>query len=221
MSKANTTVIPDPVYERPETIASCTEAKQLLFDGNKRFMEAKQANIDTGSTKREALLKGQKPFAVIISCSDSRVPPELIFDQGLGDLFVIRNAGNIIDAVSLGSVEYAVEHLKTPLIVVMGHQSCGAVTATVEGGEAPGSISAIVEKIAPSVEKAKQAGDVFKEELIEKSIRENVKTTIAEIEKSPIVEHALKKGELTILGAEYHLNSGEVEWLNEGEKGMC
>jgi len=214
VSKSNTTVIPDSIYERPEIVTSGTEAKQLLVDGNKRFMEAKQANIDMGSTKREALLKGQKPFAAIISCSDSRVPPELIFDQGLGDLFIIRNAGNIIDAVSLGSIEYAVEHLKTSLIVVLGHQSCGAITATVEGGEAPGSISAIVKKITPSVEKAKQAGDVSNEELIEKSIRRNVKATITEIEMSPIVKHALKNGELSILGAEYHLDSGEVEWLN-------
>jgi len=211
--EVKTPVSNEITYERPETVASGNEAKQLLVDGNKRFVDAKQANIDLGNTQRAALLKGQKPFAAILSCSDSRVPPELVFDQGLGDLFIIRNAGNIIDAVSLGSIEYAVEHLHTPLLVVMGHQSCGAVTATVEGGEAPGSISAIVEKIAPAVERAKQAGDVPKEELIAKAIRENVKATLAEIEKSPIIEHALANGKLTIIGAEYHLDSGEVEWL--------
>ncbi|KAF1085676.1 Carbonic anhydrase [Sporotomaculum syntrophicum] len=201
-------------YERPETIASGDEAKQLLIDGNKRFMQAKQANLDLGSTKRTALLKGQKPFAAILSCSDSRVPPELIFDQGLGDLFIIRNAGNIIDPVSLGSIEYAIEHLQVPLLVVMGHQNCGAVTATVEGGEATGSISAIVKRIAPAVEKAKAGKNMSKEELIEKSIKENIKATIRIIERSPILEHVLANGKLTIVGAEYHLVSGEVQWLN-------
>lgn len=205
----------DTIYARPETIASGDKAIQLLIDGNKRFMGTKQANLDLGSTKRNALLKGQKPFAAILSCSDSRVPPELIFDQGLGDLFIIRNAGNIIDVISLGSVEYAVEHLHTPLLVVLGHQQCGAVTATVEGEEAPGSIKAIVEKIAPSVAKAKAAvGEVAKEELVEQAIKENITATIKEIENSPIIKHALANGQLTLVGAEYQLETGEVQWLN-------
>lgn len=212
--KAASNATPDTVFERPETVVSGTEAKKLLVEGNKRFTEAKPANIDLGSTRRKALLTGQKPFATIISCSDSRVPPELLFNQGLGDLFIIRNAGNIIEPVATGSVEYAVEHLQTPLIVVMGHQKCGAVTAAVEGGEAPGSIGVIIEKIAPAVIKAKVA-ESSKEEIIDKSINENIKASIAELKKSPIVKHALESGKLTIVGAKYHLDSGEVKWFND------
>ncbi|WP_238455566.1 carbonic anhydrase [Desulfolucanica intricata] len=204
------------VYERPDTVTSADEAKQLLIDGNKRYTEGALANLDLGDTRRQELLEGQKPFATIISCSDSRVPPELLFDQGLGDIFTIRNAGNIIDSVTMGSVEYAVEHLQTPLLVVLGHEKCGAVTATVEGGEAPGSIGAIVQKIAPSVEKAKAAG-ASEEDLINNSIDENIKATIAELEKSPIVEHALENGKLTVVGAKYLLKSGEVEWFEDAE----
>jgi len=200
--------------QRPETVKSGQEAKRLLVEGNKRFVEAKQADLDLGENRRAALLKGQKPFAAILCCSDSRVPPEIVFDQGLGDLFIIRNAGNIIDAVCLGSIEYAVEHLHVPLLLVLGHQCCGAVTATVDGGEAPGSIGAIVAKIAPAVARARQGGDYPREELIAKAIRENVKATLVEIGQSPIIAHALAHGELVIVGAEYCLASGQVEWLD-------
>lgn len=201
------------VYKRAETITSAEEAKKLLEEGNKRFVEDKAAKQDISSEKRKTLsTKGQKPFAIIVSCSDSRVPPELVFDQGLGDVFVVRVAGNVVDPIAIGSVEYAVEHLKAPFIVVMGHEKCGAVKATVEGGEAPGSIGAIVEKIKPSVEKAKATGATG-DQLVEKAVDENVKAVIAELEKSPIIEEAVKGGKLTIAGAKYHLESGEVTWF--------
>jgi carbonic anhydrase len=106
------------------------------------------------------VVTGQHPFAVILTCSDSRVPPEVIFDQGIGDLFVIRNAGNIVDDVVIGSIEYAVEHLHTPLVIVLGHQQCGAVTAALKGGKATGHIASVIEKILPAVADArKQPGD--------------------------------------------------------------
>lgn len=198
------------VYKRPEVVASASEARQLLIDGNKRFTSGKLAGKDMGSTKREELAaKGQKPFAVVVTCSDSRVPPELIFDQGLGDLFVIRVAGNVFDPVAVGSVEYAVEHLGTPLVVVMGHEKCGAVKATADGGEAPGSLGSIVAKIKPSVEKAKAAGATGND-LYEKATDENIKAAIADLEKSPIVKHLKESGKLTVIGAKYHLGSGEV-----------
>ncbi|MCL6638749.1 MAG: carbonic anhydrase [Firmicutes bacterium] len=200
----------DQVYKRPETVTSAAEAKQLLVDGNNRFKSGKPAGRDLSGARREELAaKGQKPFAVIVTCSDSRVPPELIFDQALGDLFVIRVAGNVVDPVALGSVEYAVEHLNTPLVVVMGHEKCGAVKATVDGGEAPGSIGSIVEKIKPSVEKAKSAG-AGGNDLYEKAADENIKAVTADIEKSPVVKHLEESGKLTVLGAKYLLGSGEV-----------
>jgi carbonic anhydrase len=206
------------VYKRAETITSAEEAKKLLEEGNKRFIEDKAAKQDISSEKRKTLsTKGQKPFAIIVSCSDSRVPPELIFDQGLGDVFVVRVAGNVVDPIAIGSVEYAVEHLKAPYILVVGHEKCGAVKATVEGGEAPGSIGSIVEKIKPSVDKAKATGATG-DELVEKAVDENVTAVIAELEKSPIVGEAIEGGKLTIAGAKYHIESGEVTWFESEKK---
>lgn len=201
----------ETVYTRPE-VTSSLEAKKLLEDGNQRFMQGNLLKKDIGSTKREELSKGQKPFAIVVSCSDSRVPPELLFDQALGDLFVIRVAGNVVDPVAMGSIEYAVEHLKAPYLIVMGHEKCGAVKATVEGGEAPGSIGSIVAKIKPSVDKAKVTG-VTGEELVEKSVDENVRAVITTIEKSHIIKEALESGKLAIDGTKYHLDSGKVDWF--------
>lgn len=192
---------------------SGNEALQLLEDGNKRFTTGNPAVKDIGKARRDELLsKGQKPFAIIVTCSDSRVPPELIFDQALGDLFVIRTAGNIVDSIAVGSIEYGVEHLGSPLLVILGHSNCGAVKATVDGGEAPGCIAAIVAKITPSVQKAKAAGAAGNE-LYESSTLENIKATINEIMESHIVQHFIKDGKLTVIGAKYHLDSGEVEFL--------
>lgn len=189
------------------------EALQLLRDGNKRFTEENLAAKDMGKTRREELVsKGQDPFAIIITCSDSRVPPELLFDQALGDLFVIRTAGNIVDPIAVGSAEYAIEHLGVQLLVILGHSNCGAVKATVDGGEAPGSIAAIVSKIAPSVQKARAAGAAG-DELYETSCLENIKTVINEIMESHIVKHFIKDGKLTVIGAKYHLDSGKVEFI--------
>lgn len=189
------------------------EALQLLRDGNKRFTEGNLAAKDMGKTRREELVsKGQDPFAIIITCSDSRVPPELLFDQALGDLFVIRTAGNIVDPIAVGSAEYAIEHLGVQLLVILGHSNCGAVKATVDGGEAPGSIAAIVSKIAPSVQKARAAGAAG-DELYETSCLENVKAVINEIMESHIVKHFIKDGKLTVIGAKYHLDSGKVEFI--------
>jgi carbonic anhydrase len=191
------------------------EALQLLKEGNKRFTTGNLAVKNTGGTRREDLLnKGQKPFAVIVTCSDSRVPPELIFDQALGDLFVIRTAGNVVDQIAVGSAEYGVEHLEVPLLVVMGHEKCGAVQATVDGGEAPGSIAAIVSKIAPSAQKARAAG-ASGNDLYEKCCLENIKATIDEIKESHIIKHLMKDGKLKIAGAKYHLGSGVAEFVTE------
>lgn len=212
-SQSQTSTNDEPTDEMKNV--STENSLKLLEEGNARFVSAETTTKDISEAKREDLsVAGQFPFAVIVSCSDSRVPPMLIFDQGLGDLFEIRVAGNVIDSVSLGSVEYAVEHLGSPLVVVMGHEKCGAVKATLEGGEAPGSIGSIVENIKPAVEKVKASG-VAEDQVYEKAIDENIKNAIAEIEKSPVIEELVASGKLKVVGAKYDLDTGEVEFLSE------
>ena len=204
-------------YKRPE-VHGAEEAIELLKEGNERFASDQFANIDVGTERRAELTKGQNPFAVILGCSDSRTTPTVLFDQGLGDLFEIRIAGNVVDDNAMGSIEYAVDHLHTPLIVVLGHQSCGAVTSTVEAIEnnatAPGSIGSLVDKIKPSVEKIKESHEhIDEKELVEEAILENVKSVTRELEKSPIIKEKLEKGEVKVIGAKYFLDSGKVEWI--------
>lgn len=197
------------VYERPETVSK-DEALQLLIEGNKRYVANKTLAPDISAARRKYLSTyGQKPFAVILSCSDSRVPPELVFNQGLGDLFVVRNAGNVIDPVALGSVEYGAEHLKAPLIVVLGHEKCGAVKAAIEGGEASEAITSIINKIKPSYEKVK-ASTQNPDELYNKTIDENIKASIAAINKSPVIQKLSKEQKIKIVGAKYHMDTGKV-----------
>ena len=134
------------------------EALTKLIDGNKRFVSGELVKKDIGESRRQELIKGQQLFAMVLSCSDSRVSPEIIFDQGLGDIFVVRVAGNVVEPTSLGSIEYGVEHLHTPLLVILGHESCGAVTAALETeGKPEGNIGAILKKIMPAVRTARKA----------------------------------------------------------------
>ncbi len=185
------------------------QALKKLMYGNNRYVRENYANVYVGQERREELaVKGQYPFAVIVSCSDSRVPPEIVFDQGLGDLFVVRTAGEIVDDIALGSVEYAVEHLDVKLIVVLGHADCGAVKAAVEDSNEPGCISLIVEAIKPAVEKAKmQCGN-----LLNNSIRENVDLNICRIKTSRLIREAKLTDCLEIIGAVYDIYNGHVEF---------
>jgi carbonic anhydrase len=188
-----------------------TEADQTLkklTDGNKRYASLKQKHPNQGSRRRAEVSKGQKPFAVIVGCSDSRIPPEILFDQGLGDIFVIRVAGNIVDDVALGSIEYAVDHLNTKLVVILGHSKCGAVTATVQGGEAHGHIAGIVKAIAPAVKKAKgKKGD-----LTDNAIRANVELVVKQVKTStPIIAKMVRAGKVKVVGAYYDIGTGLVE----------
>jgi len=167
--------------------------------------------------KKSKLAGGQSPQAILVCCSDSRVPPELVFNQGLGDVFVVRVAGNVVDAIALGSIEYAVEHLHSNLIVVLGHQKCGAVKAACDthGTESHGeasSIPAILNKIYPAVAtaKAENASD-----LLSATIKHNAKNTAKEIvEKSHIVAEHIKEGKVVIHSAEYSLDTGVVTQLD-------
>jgi len=204
-----------PVYKRTEIISSPEVAKQLLIEGNERFTSGKPLSKDLSSTRREDLMSnGQHPFAVIVSCSDSRVPPELLFDQALGDLFVVRVAGNVVTAVELGSIEYAVDHLKTPLVVILGHEECGAVTAAVKGGENHGSIGAIIEIIKPSVDSAKTMG-LTGNDLIEMSTELNIKRASSDISKSPIINKGIGLNEVKIISIKYDLDEGILKFIDE------
>lgn len=204
---------------------SADEALQRLMDGNKRFVESKMttaALCDVAS--RGKLAKGQKPYAIVLSCSDSRVPPELIFDQGLGEIFVVRDAGNVTDPIVLGSIEYAAEHIGSPLIVVLGHERCGAVTATVDAnGKGEGNIGAIVKEIAPALKKVKMECKKHKEcekkdkaRLIECVVDTNARMVAAGIvKKSKVIAELVKEGKVKIVAAKYDLDDGTVALLEE------
>lgn len=199
---------------------SCEQAYSKLIEGNQRCVSGNLAQKDLSDAKRKELAKGQKPFAIVVGCSDSRVAPELIFDQGLGDIFVVRVAGNVVDPIALGSIEYAAEHLNSPLIIVLGHEKCGAVAATLEAkGEPEGNIGAIVKKIMPAANKAKKKGG-SKDEILETAIKENVKNTAKDImDKSHIVKHLVHEGKLKIVAGEYSLQTGKVEMIELAEAG--
>ena len=201
------------------------EALQKLMDGNKRYVE----NHMTGSAlsdnaTRASLAKSQKPYAVILTCSDSRVPPEIVFDQGLGEIFVIRVAGNIPDPVVLGSIEYAVEHLGSPLVMVLGHERCGAVTATIGAkGKSTGSVNidAIVKTIVPNIKNAakdcdackgeKKCAETKKDAFVECAIDSNAKNVAASLtRKSKILKHGIESKTLKIVAAKYDLDDGIV-----------
>lgn len=186
------------------------QALQKLIEGNKRFSLSKSVHPNQNRERRQELVKGQKPFAVVVGCSDSRIPPEIIFDQGLGDLFVIRVAGNIVDDVALGSIEYAVDHLGTNLIVVLGHSKCGAVTATIQGGVPHGHVGSIMEAIKPAIEAAKELpGD-----LIDNTIKANTRLVADQLQYSdPILSEMTRQGKISIVSAYYNIESGEVHIL--------
>ena len=190
------------------------EALQKLMDGNKRFVSGTLAQKDLSAKKREELAKGQKPFATVLTCSDSRVPPELLFDQGLGDIFVVRVAGNVVDPIALGSIEYAAEHLGSPLVLILGHSKCGAVKATLESkGKPEGNIGAIVKKIMPAVNAAKKKGGT-QDEILETAIKENVKNVYADVMKnSKIIPHLVEEGKLMIVAGEYDITTGKIEMI--------
>ncbi len=191
------------------------DALNDLLNGNNRFVSGNLAQKDLSEAKRKELAKGQKPFAIVVTCSDSRVVPEILFDQGLGDIFVIRVAGNVVDPIALGSIEYAAEHLNAPLLIVLGHERCGAVSAALEAkGKPKGNIGAIVKKIMPAVNIAKKKGGT-RDEILETAIKENVKNTCNEIMKnSKIVKHLVHSGKLKIVAGEYNLTSGKVELID-------
>lgn len=183
-----------------------------LAKGNERFRNENFEKKDLGQAKRSSLAReGQHPHAVIVSCSDSRVPPEILFDQALGDLFVIRVAGNVVGPVEMGSIEYAVKHLNVPLIIVMGHEKCGALTAAVEGETISGNLRTIAEELVPAVTEARISG-LTGDRLVEKAIEINIRNMKKEILTNPIVQEAASVNAVEVQSAKYHLETGIVEW---------
>lgn len=202
---------------------SASEALLRLKDGNKRFISGvRSIDMLVKQQQKEQFVDGQAPFAVILGCSDSRVPAEIVFDQGLGDLFVIRVAGNIVAPSQIGSVEFATELFGTPLVVVLGHSMCGAVKETINELEHPSesrssNVLSIVNRIRPTVEPLFQT-DLRNspEELLAASIRANISAAVNHLRHgSPKLESLIEKGKLTIVGAEYSLQTGEVKFFDE------
>jgi carbonic anhydrase len=186
------------------------EAVRKLLEGNSRHATNAPVHPNQSAARRAEVAQGQHPFAAILACADSRVSPEVVFDQGHGDLFTVRVAGNIVDNASLGSLEYAAEHLHTPVIVVLGHEKCGAVSAALGGGHAPGHIHGIVEAIQPAVKETKgQAGDP-----LDNAVAANVRRVVKQLQAAgPILNELVKAGKLKIVGARYDLDTGKVEIL--------
>jgi len=181
-----------------------------LMEGNRRYMAGELEKHDV-KTRREASKNGQKPMATVVSCSDSRVVPEYIFDTNIEDIFTIITAGNVVGDICIGSIEYAVAHLGTPVVMVLGHEKCGAVTAAYDDHK-EGNITTIVEKIKPGISGVERTD--HKDADIIKCASANVKAVMNEIiEKSEIVRNAVEKGKTKVVGAMYYLEDGRVEML--------
>jgi carbonic anhydrase len=195
---------------------SADEALRLLKEGHARYLEGKPLHPHQGRERRALTsAQGQHPLAVVLTCSDSRVPPAIIFDQGIGDLFVIRVAGNVAATDEIGSIEYALDHLAVHLVVVLGHAQCGAVAAVLEGGKQPPNIAALVEPIKPAVDKAQEDNPgAGQDVLLKAAITDNVWQSIEDMLKnSPMIRERVRDGKATVVGAVYEIDSGEIRWL--------
>jgi len=198
-------------------------ALERLREGNRRFASELQGGGGaTGETRRRELVDGQEPFAIVLGCSDSRVPAEIVFDQGLGDLFVIRVAGNIVAPSQIGSVEFAAERFGTRLVVVLGHSMCGAIYATLEELERPSerrspNLRAIVDRIRPAVEGILEAGaGADRESLTRLAVRANIRASVDHLRHgSEILERLIEHDDLLVVGAEYSLETGVVDFFEE------
>ena len=183
-----------------------------LKTGNAHHVRHQYQHPHETVARQRELVTGQHPHAELLSCADSRVPPEIIFDQGLGDLFVVRVAGNVATDTEIGSLEYGAEHLHIPLLVVLGHESCGAVTAAVQGGKAEGHIAALLNLIKPAVDQSRGLpGDP-----VANAVRTNVQMVVQQLRSStPILSELVAQGKFKVIGGVYSLETGEVTWLSD------
>lgn len=196
-----------------QSAPSASDIWAKLMAGNGRFVAGKPQAYALTSL-RQKLASGQSPHVIVLSCSDSRVSPELTFDQSLGDLFVVRAAGNVAGPLGLGSIEYAVEHFHSPVLVVLGHQKCGAVSAACSGEKMPSrNLNAIMDKIGPAVTQAKTYAKP--DDLVDSAIKENVHQSAKDLlANSEIINNAVKSGKLTVIEAEYQFDTGKVVRLD-------
>ena len=203
----------DPLARNP------VEALRALKTGNARFFGGQARRPELSAAERRAQILGQTPFAVILGCSDSRVPTEIIFDQPLGSLFISRVAGNVVNTGTTGSIEYAVDHLKTHLVVVMGHEGCGAVKAAllpaeVRAKETP-SIQALLNEIVPSVSKIPKIRD--EKAKLREAVVANVRQQVANIKQQPLIQKAIASNKIAVVGAFYEITSGAVDFFETDE----
>jgi carbonic anhydrase len=198
------------VADTPAPPRSPDEALHALVAGNQAFVAAGASCARQSPARRGEVAAAQHPIAVVVGCADSRVPPETIFGQGIGDLFVIRVAGNVIDDAVLGSIEYAVEHVGVPLVIVLGHERCGAVQAALSDEPAHGHVDAIVRRIRAAIEHARKGpGDA-----LDKAVRANVSASVRDVQSStPVLAPLVGKGRVKVVGARYDLDTGAVELL--------
>lgn len=208
---------PAPVSD-PATRPTADAALQSLQAGNARWVSGQMESPNVSESRRRAVAEsGQNPVATILTCADSRIPVERVFDQGIGDLFVVRVAGNVAGEHEAGTIEYGVEHLHVPLLVVMGHTRCGAVTAAATRSVAPGNVASLIEAIAPAVDRAESLNPSLRDgDLVAAAIRENVWQSVFDlIRSSEACRESIRSGQLRVVGAVYDLSSGRVEWLGE------
>lgn len=200
-----------------KTHVTAEEALKRLAEGNQRFITGKLRHPHQSRDWRSALEAGQDPYAVILGCADSRVPPELLFDQGFGDLFVIRVAGNVVDTDVAGTIEYAIDHLNSHVIVVMGHTFCGAVTAALDQSESsmlePDEIVSLLYRIEPAFEDLPD--DLPREKRLDMAVRLNVQLGVRRLSQVPDLMKSLKSGKVVIVGAVYDLHTGKVEFVRD------
>lgn len=206
------------LFASGQSTISPEKALDKLKQGNIRFQTGKRLYPNLSATRRTTTaVKGQHPYAAIIGCSDSRAPLEHIFDAGIGDIFAVRVAGNIAGASEIGSIEYAISHLGAPVVIVLGHTSCGAVTAAVKGGAVDANIIPIMRNIEPAVRKAEVVyGSLYSQQLLDEAIKINVYQTMEDLlKKSDMLAELVKAHKIKLIGAIYHLDDGKMQWLGE------
>lgn len=201
-------VFPDQAVAKDDMTPD--QALQQLMDGNQRFISGKRQNPRQDMARLREVAKTQKPFAAILSCADSRVPSEILFDQGFGDLFICRVAGNIATPEEIGSLEFGSLVLGSKVIMVMGHKRCGAVDATIKGAQVPGQIASLLDAIRPAVGRAKKdAGDQ-----LENTTKANVLVQVEKLKSSPVITQLIQEGKLKVVGGYYDLDTGAVTMVS-------
>ncbi len=201
-------VFPDQAVAKDDLTPD--QALQRLIEGNQRFVNGKRENPHQDRTRLTEVAKAQNPFAAILSCADSRVPSEIIFDQGFGDLFVCRVAGNISTPEEIGSLEFGSLILGSKIIMVMGHERCGAVDATLKGSQVPGRIGSLIDAIKPAIKNLKdQTSD-----RLEKAIKANVLFQVEKLKTSPVISQLIQEGKLKVVGGYYDLDTGAVSLVS-------